>query len=354
MESGTDLKQEACLLESHPPAISGIGNVPAILLEPSIILGEGDSITLWYLPGALTKPIQEINVKDHPWFKLWEPLFPVPTTGFPPPVPNKKEKGKGKAKVVDTEKDMDGAVQGKDQVARPVVRGWSQSWAPSVGPVKKKGKERAVEIQVERMIDGVNDDKETGGGEVRGQSWTRQVGPLKQGKEKVTSAEVEKERTKDVEQACTGTAMCRMTLHSARSNEPEMARENLSQSIRASNTADGGLRQPRLDKVNRALAHEETSGLFEIYEMPELRSSTSMSILRTGNPLTSLPVSTAAGMAAGTPQRGMLLEEMHNALLHPAPFTDEPYPPCYTTVVNGICDIMRMFAEDWQSLPSND
>ena len=39
-----------------------------------------------------------------------------------------------------------------------MVRGWSQSRAPSVGPVKK-GKERAVEIQVERKIDGVNDGK---------------------------------------------------------------------------------------------------------------------------------------------------------------------------------------------------
>ena len=45
---------------------------------------------------------------------------------------------------------------------------------------------------------------------------------------------------------------------------------------------------------------------------------------------------------------------MHNALLRPAPFADEPYPLCYTTVVNGIHDIMRMFAEDWRSLPSND
>ena len=58
MESGTDLKWEAHLLESHPPAISGIGDVPAILSEPSIILGEGDSIALWYLPGVLAKPIQ--------------------------------------------------------------------------------------------------------------------------------------------------------------------------------------------------------------------------------------------------------------------------------------------------------
>ena len=148
----------------------------------------------------------------------------------------------------------------------------------------------------------------------------------------------------------TSAATCRMTLHSARSNEPEMACEIFSQNIRASNTTDGGSRQPHLDKVNRALAHEETSGLFEIYETPELRSLTSMSISRTGSPLTSLPVSTPAE----TPRRGTLLEEMHNALLRPAPFADEPYPPCYTMVGNGICNIMRMFAEDWQSLPSND
>ena len=152
----------------------------------------------------------------------------------------------------------------------------------------------------------------------------------------------------------TSTATCRMTLCSARSNEPEMACENFSQNIQASNTADGGSRQPCLDKVNRALAHEETSGLFKIYETPEPRSLTSMSILRTGSPLTSLPVSTAAGMPAGTPQRGTLLKEMRNALLCSAPFADEPYPPCYTTVVNGVCDIMRMFAEDWQSLPSDN
>ena len=56
---------------------------------------------------------KEINVEDHPWFKLQEPSFPVLTTGSPPLVPKKKGKGKGKAKAVDTEKDMDGAVQGK-------------------------------------------------------------------------------------------------------------------------------------------------------------------------------------------------------------------------------------------------
>ncbi|KIM60371.1 hypothetical protein SCLCIDRAFT_54569, partial [Scleroderma citrinum Foug A] len=72
MESGTDLKREARLLESHPPAISGISDVPAILSEPSIILGEGDSITLWYLPRALAKPIQNHIVSS--LFPLHEKL----------------------------------------------------------------------------------------------------------------------------------------------------------------------------------------------------------------------------------------------------------------------------------------
>ena len=58
MESRTDLKWEAHLLESHPPVISTISDVPAILSEPSIILGKGHSIALWYLPRALAKPIQ--------------------------------------------------------------------------------------------------------------------------------------------------------------------------------------------------------------------------------------------------------------------------------------------------------
>ena len=40
-----------------------------------------------------------------------------------------------------------------------MVRGQSQSRAPSVSPVKKKGKERAVETEVEAKIDGVNDGK---------------------------------------------------------------------------------------------------------------------------------------------------------------------------------------------------
>ena len=53
---------------------------------------------------------KEIDVKDHPWFKLWEPSFLVLTTGSPPLVSKKKGKGKGKAKVVDTKKDME---QGK-------------------------------------------------------------------------------------------------------------------------------------------------------------------------------------------------------------------------------------------------
>ena len=64
-------------------------------------------------PWECIRRAKEIDVEDHPWFKLWEPLFPVPTTGSLPPVPKKKGKGKGKAKAVDTEKDMDGPAQGK-------------------------------------------------------------------------------------------------------------------------------------------------------------------------------------------------------------------------------------------------
>ena len=73
----------------------------------------------------------------------------------------------------------------------------------------------------------------------------------------------------------TSATMHRMTLRSAtRSGEPERARENFSHGNRAPNTADGSTRQVRLEKVNRALAREETGGLDNIYEMPEPRSTT--------------------------------------------------------------------------------
>ncbi|KAL4075202.1 hypothetical protein V8B97DRAFT_2022218 [Scleroderma yunnanense] len=57
LESGAELDQEGCLLDRHPPAITGIGGIPAIISESAIILGEGDTIALWYLPGALARPM---------------------------------------------------------------------------------------------------------------------------------------------------------------------------------------------------------------------------------------------------------------------------------------------------------
>jgi len=91
----------------------------------------------------------------------------------------------------------------------------------------------------------------------------------------------------------TSVTMHRMTLRSAaRSNEPERAHKIFSHGNQAPNTTDGSVRQVHLEEVNRALAHEETSGLDDIYEMPELRSTTSRGAMRTGSPLTSLPAST--------------------------------------------------------------
>jgi len=71
-----------------------------------------------------------------------------------------------------------------------------------------------------------------------------------------------------------GTSMttCRMTLRSTtRSGEPERACENFSHGNQVPNTTDSGMRHVHLEEVNRALACEETSGLNNIYEMPELR-----------------------------------------------------------------------------------
>jgi len=90
----------------------------------------------------------------------------------------------------------------------------------------------------------------------------------------------------------TSMTMHRMTLRSAtRSGEPERACEKFSHGNQAPNATDGGMRQVHLEEVNRALAREETSGLDDIYETPEPRSTTSRSATRTGSPLTSLPAS---------------------------------------------------------------
>ena len=111
----------------------------------------------------------------------------------------------------------------------------------------------------------------------------------------------------------TSAATCRMTLRSAtRSNEPEAAQENFPEGNRAPDTAGGGARQACLDEVNRALApREETSGLDDIYETPELRTSTSLGFTRSSSPLTSVPTSAiSTGIASRTPQGNTLREEL--------------------------------------------
>jgi len=153
----------------------------------------------------------------------------------------------------------------------------------------------------------------------------------------------------------------RMTLRSAtRSGEPERARENFSHGNRAPNTADGGMRQVRLEEVNRALACEETGGLDNIYEMPEPRSTTSRSATRTGSPLTSLPASmpmTGISLPASTPvmgERETQLHELRRAFYFATPFSQGPYPPCYSEVQESMRELMGMFAEDWRNTPREE
>ena len=52
MQPGTNEEQESRVLQKHPSSLSGM------LDCPTIILGEGDTIALWYLPGALAPCIQ--------------------------------------------------------------------------------------------------------------------------------------------------------------------------------------------------------------------------------------------------------------------------------------------------------
>jgi len=52
MQSGTNEQQEIRVLRRHPSSLTGT------LSQPTIILGEGDTIALWYLPGALARCIQ--------------------------------------------------------------------------------------------------------------------------------------------------------------------------------------------------------------------------------------------------------------------------------------------------------
>ena len=52
MEPGTNMDREQSFLSKFAPTLSGV------LDEPSIILGEGGTVALWYLPGALARPTQ--------------------------------------------------------------------------------------------------------------------------------------------------------------------------------------------------------------------------------------------------------------------------------------------------------
>jgi len=120
------------------------------------------------------------------------------------------------------------------------------------------------------------------------------------------------------------------------------------------------MRQVCLEEVNRALAHEETSGLDNIYEMPGPRSMTSRSAMRTGSPLTSLPVSTAMtgiSLPASTPVMGeweTQLHELHGAFYFTTPFSQGPYPPCYSEVQESMWELMGMFTEDWRNTPCEE
>ena len=50
MEPGTTTDREQTFLNKFPATISGL------IDEPAVILGEGGTVALWYLPGALARP----------------------------------------------------------------------------------------------------------------------------------------------------------------------------------------------------------------------------------------------------------------------------------------------------------
>ena len=51
-ESGTKLEKEAQLLTEYPSLLSGY------IDRPTVILGEGGTIAVWYLPGAVSRAMQ--------------------------------------------------------------------------------------------------------------------------------------------------------------------------------------------------------------------------------------------------------------------------------------------------------
>ena len=57
-ESGAAVNWEAAFLVKHPSGITPHAGFPLLLDRLTIILGEGNTIVMWYLPGALTNNAQ--------------------------------------------------------------------------------------------------------------------------------------------------------------------------------------------------------------------------------------------------------------------------------------------------------
>ena len=57
-ESGAAVDQEVAFLVKHPTRITLPEGFPPLLDGPTIILGEGNTIVMWYLPGALSNNAQ--------------------------------------------------------------------------------------------------------------------------------------------------------------------------------------------------------------------------------------------------------------------------------------------------------
>jgi len=59
MEPGSNLDWEARLVKNFPSSITGLVD------KPAIILGEGGTIVLWYIPGAIARLIQVTSALDY-------------------------------------------------------------------------------------------------------------------------------------------------------------------------------------------------------------------------------------------------------------------------------------------------
>ena len=59
MEPGSNLDREAQLVKNFPSSITGLVD------KPAIILGEGGTIVLWYIPGAIARSTQVTSALDY-------------------------------------------------------------------------------------------------------------------------------------------------------------------------------------------------------------------------------------------------------------------------------------------------